>query len=130
MSDANAAVHSSAAEVTAALLALNGEGRKFTVSVDRQGRIEASWFLATTGSTNKYTRYRITLLDESGEYQHRLYDLEEVNTQPTGSLINTYSYSFNSSDLTGPVDEVLAKHGWTRRRSGVGKFFGGLFGRG
>lgn len=130
MTDAAPATHSSAAEVTRALLELKSEGDRFTMSLDRKGRIVASWFLANMGSTVKSERYRITLLGETGEFTSWQYELEEPNTGPSGRLFPSYSYSFSSRDLTDPVDQVLAAHGWVRARSGAGKFFGRLFGRG
>jgi hypothetical protein len=129
MTDAAPAAHSSAAEVTRALLDLKSEGDKFTMSLDRNGRIVASWFLADMGSTVKSEVYRITLLGETGEFKSWQYELEEPNTRPSGQPFPSYAYSFNSRELMEPVDQVLAAHGWVRARSSAGKFFGRLFGR-
>jgi hypothetical protein len=131
MTDATPRVHSSAAEVTRALLDLRPGSDKFSITTDRDGRVLASWFLADMGATQKSEVYRITLLGETGEYKSWLYELEEPSVQASASIFVTssYSYSFNSKDLTGPVDEVLAAHGWVPARSGASKFFGRLFGR-
>jgi len=132
MTDATPRVHSSAADVTRALLDLKPDSDKFSIATDREGRIVASWFLADEGATQKSEVYRVTLLGETGEYKSTMFELEEPSVQPSSSVFVTsgYSYSFNSKDLTGPVNEVLAAHGWVPARSGSRTFFGKLFGRG
>ncbi|GAB3922532.1 hypothetical protein GCM10011575_43100 [Microlunatus endophyticus] len=115
--------HSSAAEVTRALLALKSEGDKFTMSLDRKGRIVASWFLANMGSSEKLAQYRISLRGETGEYTSWQYDLEQPNTHGNGQLVPSYSYSFKSKELTDPVDAVLAAHGWVEAAPWLVRFF-------
>jgi len=131
MTDAAPRAHSSAADVTRALLALHPDER-FSVSTDREARVVASWFLADQGATQKSAVYRITLQGETGEFTSKFFELEEpsVQARPSVFVTSNYSYSFDSRDLTGPVDAVLAEHGWVRARSGAGRFFGRLFGRG
>jgi hypothetical protein len=114
--------HASAAEVTRALLALKSDGNKFTMSLDRKGRIVASWFLANMGSTEKLAQYRITLRGETGEYTSWQYELEQPNSG-NGQLFPSYSYSFKSKDLTDPVDAVLAAHGWVEAAPWLVRFF-------
>lgn len=119
------AQHSSAAEVERALFALNDGTRAFEVL--RNGdRIEGVWRHAARGEGVVFGavewRYRVTLLGESGEYKDSVF----AKNFDTG---NDY-FSFKSTDVSHPMQAVLAQHGWSKHRGGLRRALGGLFGRG
>lgn len=116
--------HRPAAEVEQALLALNDGSHPFEVRKD-DDRIVAVWRHRLEGAQLAWGRaewrYRVTLLDDSGEYTTSV-------VQQNWDGENT-AFSFRSSDVTGPVDDVLARAGWTKRRNAVGRLLGRVLGR-
>lgn len=136
MTDVTPRVHSSAAEVTRALLDIKPASDKFSIFADRYGRIRAYWFLADEGSTLNFMVYRIELFAETGEYKSVMFEDAQPKVQNSWifSLVGDpyavpFSYTSTDTDLSGPVDRVLAAHGWTRKRSAARVFFAKLFGR-
>jgi hypothetical protein len=116
--------HSSAAEVEQALFALGDGSHPFEV-VRNGDRIEAVWRHRLRGPGLVFGsaewRYRVTLLDESGEYKASVL----AKNFDSG---NDY-FGFKSTDVTRPVKETLERHGWQKHRGAIGKAFGKLFGR-
>ncbi len=116
--------HRPAAEVEQDLLALNDGNHPFEVVRDGD-RIVAVWRHRLQGAQLAWGkaewRYRVTLLDDSGEYTTSV-------VQRNWDGENT-AFSFRSKDVTGPVDEVLARNGWVKRQNAVGRALGKLFGR-
>lgn len=121
---ANTGEHSSADEVTRALFALNDGDHPFSVA--REGeRIVATWGRragsgadAISLSGNVWWKYRITLLGETGEYRR---SVATMNWEDGGRG----AYVFKSWDISGPVNKVLEDHGWTKRRTWLGRLLRG-----
>lgn len=115
--------HAPAAEVERGLFALNDGTRAFEV-VRNGDRIEGVWRHAARGEGIVFGgvewRYRVTLLGESGEYKDSIF----AKNFDTG---NDY-FSFKSTDVSHPMQAVLAQYGWTKHRGPLRRAFGRLFG--
>jgi hypothetical protein len=123
--DATASPHSTAADVERALFALNDGRHPFEV-VRNGDRIECVWRHEARGQGIVFGRvewrYRVTLLGESGEYGDSVL-AKNFETR------NDF-FSFTSTDVSHPVQAVLAAHGWTKRRNVLSRALGRLLGRG
>jgi hypothetical protein len=121
--DDSAGQHATAAEVERALFALNDGTRSFEVR--RNGdRIEGVWRHDARGEGivigGVEWRYRVTLIGETGEYKDSIL----AKNFDTG---NDY-FSFKSTDVSHPMQTVLAQHGWTKHRGAFRRAFGRIFG--
>lgn len=116
--------HRPAAEVEQALFDLNDGTHPFEVLRNGQ-RIEAVWRHGARGPGVVFGsvewRYRVTLLGESGEYTDSVFakNFDDDNT----------FFTFRSTDVSRPVQAVLAACGWTHRPNPFSRFFRRLVGR-
>jgi hypothetical protein len=116
-------------EVVAALLALDGRGEHPTyVFRERDGSIVSLFAPDLAAIRADFSQvfsqprllYTVRLHPETNEWTAH-------QTEASGSRAQGFRVS--SRWVTEPVQRVLAEHGWTRRRSALGKAFSRLLGR-
>ncbi len=118
------------ADVTAALIALTGQGEHPIVVTAEGDRITGTWSTNLSGQPagdggvtlvgDATWNWHVTLLDE-GVYKA---SMSSRNWPDDGGY-----FSFRSSWVADPMKRVLADHGWQRRKNPFARAWGTLTGR-
>lgn len=118
------------ADVTAALVALTGRGEHPIVVTADGDRITGTWTANLSGQPNgdggvtllgnATWNWHVTLLDD-GLYKASM----SSRNWPDGGG----NFTFKSSWVAGPMKQVLADHGWQRRKNPFSRAWGALTGR-